>query len=374
MFDESILKTGERAVFALRSLYRNYGYQPYKMSKFEEYDLYARNKDFLVSDSVITFTDTNGKLMALKPDVTLSIIKNYKDEPGVMQRVYYNENVYRVSDSTHVYKEILQTGLECMGELSAYDRMEVLRLAVESLRTISGDYVLDISHMGILSGLIAEAEAGQEFTERITTLIADKNAHEIPSLCEACGVSADLAEKLTKFVGIYGQRDKVLSELEVICAGDEMAEALQELRDISAELDRWDGSDRIRFDFSLVNDMRYYDGIVFQGYVEGIPDVILTGGQYDRLMKRMGRKSGAIGFALYLDLLESFLTEPERFDVDVILLCDEDADREALKDMVETYRKQGMSVSVQREVPKKLSCRQLVKFNNKGVEVLETND
>lgn len=374
MFDESILKTGERAVFALRSLYRNYGYQPYKMSKFEEYDLYARNKDFLVSDSVITFTDTNGKLMALKPDVTLSIIKNYKDEPGVMQRVYYNENVYRVSDSTHVYKEILQTGLECMGELSAYDRMEVLRLAVESLRTISGDYVLDISHMGILSGLIAEAEAGQEFTERITTLIADKNAHEIPSLCEACGVSADLAEKLTKFVGIYGQRDKVLSELEDICAGDEMAEALQELRDISAELDRWDGSDRIRFDFSLVNDMRYYDGIVFQGYVEGIPDVILTGGQYDRLMKRMGRKSGAIGFALYLDLLESFLTEPERFDVDVILLCDEDADREALKDMVETYRKQGMSVSVQREVPKKLSCRQLVKFNNKGVEVLETND
>ncbi len=374
MFDESILKTGERAVFALRSLYRKYGYQPYKMSKFEEYDLYARNKDFLVSDSVITFTDTNGKLMALKPDVTLSIIKNYQDEPGCMQRVYYNENVYRISDSTHVYKEILQTGLECMGDLTAYDRMEVLRLAVESLKTISGDYVLEISHMGILSGLLSQAEAGQEFAERITTLIADKNAHEVPAVCEAYGVSADLAEKLVKFIGIYGQRDKVLSELEAICAGQEMAEALAELRDISAELDRWDGADRIRFDFSLVNDMRYYDGIVFQGYVEGIPDVILTGGQYDRLMKRMGRKSGAIGFALYLDLLESFLAEPERFDVDVILLCDEDAEPDALKDMVETYRKQGLSVSVQREVPKKLSCRQLVKFNNKGVEVLETND
>ncbi len=374
MFDESILKTGERAVFALRSLYRKYGYQPYKMSKFEEYDLYARNKDFLVSDSVITFTDTNGKLMALKPDVTLSIIKNYQDEPGCMQRVYYNENVYRISDSTHVYKEILQTGLECMGDLTAYDRMEVLRLAVESLKTISGDYVLEISHMGILSGLLSQAEAGQEFAERITTLIADKNAHEVPAVCEAYGVSADLAEKLVKFIGIYGQRDKVLSELEAICAGQEMAEALAELRDISAELDRWDGADRIRFDFSLVNDMRYYDGIVFQGYVEGIPDVILTGGQYDRLMKRMGRKSGAIGFALYLDLLESFLAEPERFDVDVILLCDEAAEPDALKDMVETYRKQGLSVSVQREVPKKLSCRQLVKFNNKGVEVLETND
>ena len=132
MFDESILKTEERAVFTLRSLYATHGYQPYKMSKFEEYDLYARNKDFLVSDSVITFTDTNGKLMALKPDVTLSIIKNYKDEPGVMQRVYYNENVYRVSDETHQYKEILQTGLECMGEIDFYNLCEVLRLAVES--------------------------------------------------------------------------------------------------------------------------------------------------------------------------------------------------------------------------------------------------
>ena len=66
----------EKVMFGLRSLYRSYGYTQYKMSKFEEYDLYAKNKDFLISDGVITFTDTNGKLMALKPDVTLSIIKN----------------------------------------------------------------------------------------------------------------------------------------------------------------------------------------------------------------------------------------------------------------------------------------------------------
>ena len=76
------------------------GYSQYRMNKFEEYDLYVRNKDFLVSDSVITFTDTSGKLMALKPDVTLSIIKNGKDIPGEIQKVYYNESVYRVSKHT----------------------------------------------------------------------------------------------------------------------------------------------------------------------------------------------------------------------------------------------------------------------------------
>ena len=71
-----VLSGSEKAVYALRSLYTSYGYVQYKMSKFEEYDLYVRNKDFLVSDAVITFTDTDGKLLALKPDVTLSIIKN----------------------------------------------------------------------------------------------------------------------------------------------------------------------------------------------------------------------------------------------------------------------------------------------------------
>ena len=73
------------------------------MSKFEEYDLYTRNKDFLVSDSIITFTDTSGALMALKPDVTLSIIKDSADVDGSVKKVYYNENVYRVSKGTQSF-------------------------------------------------------------------------------------------------------------------------------------------------------------------------------------------------------------------------------------------------------------------------------
>lgn len=374
MLDESILKREEQAEFTLRALYRKYGYQPYKMSKFEEYDLYARNKDFLVSDSVITFTDTNGKLMALKPDVTLSIIKNSKDEPGCTQRVYYSENVYRVSDRTHEYKEILQTGLECMGTLDFYSVTEVLRLAVESLKSISETYVLEISHMGILSGLLKQYDAGGDFAADISVLIGEKNAHGIPALCEKYGVPEELCEKLVKFVGIYGERDKVLEDLAELFAGCGVDDALEELKAVSEELHSWKESDRIRFDFSLVNDMRYYDGLVFQGYVEGVPDVILTGGQYDRLMKRMGRTSGAIGFALYLDLLEMFQNSGEQADVDVILLYDDDADLGLLRDMARTYRKQGMSVSVQRTAPVRLSCKQLVKFNNKGVEILETND
>ena len=148
-FNKEVIKNDEKAIFALRSLYQKYGYRQYKMSKFEEYDLYARNKDFLVSDSVITFTDIGGKLMALKPDVTLSIIKNSAE--GSLTKVYYNENVYRVSGTSHTFKEIMQTGLECIGDIDMYNICEVIMLAVESLSAISSDFVLDISHMGLIS-------------------------------------------------------------------------------------------------------------------------------------------------------------------------------------------------------------------------------
>lgn len=104
----------------MRNLYESYGYRPFKMSRFEEYDLYTRNKDFLVSDSIITFTDTNGVLMALKPDVTLSIIKDSTDISGSVKKVYYNENIYRVSKGTQSFKEIMQTGLECLGDVDEY--------------------------------------------------------------------------------------------------------------------------------------------------------------------------------------------------------------------------------------------------------------
>ena len=126
MIDEKLLKPAERAIYALRALYNRYGYTPYKMSKFEEYDLYVKNKDFLISEGIITFTDTRGKLLALKPDVTLSIIKNSKDVAKGVSKVYYNENVYRIAKGSHVFKEITQTGLECIGDIDAYPTNQIV--------------------------------------------------------------------------------------------------------------------------------------------------------------------------------------------------------------------------------------------------------
>ena len=169
MMTEAILKNEERAIFALRSLYRRYGYAPYKMSRFEEYDLYVRNKDFLVSDQIITFSGARGKLMALKPDVTLSIVKNAPQEPGVVQKVYYNENVYRD------YREILQAGLECVGDLGDYEIAEVALLALKSLETLGQEYVLDLSHMGLIMAVLDSC--GLKNNRKAMECLRRKNLH-----------------------------------------------------------------------------------------------------------------------------------------------------------------------------------------------------
>ena len=150
IINESVLSNSEKIIFALRGLYSKCGYAPYRMSKFEEYDLYADNKDFLVSDNVITFTDTDGKLLALKPDVTLSIIKNSIDKPTDTKKVFYNENVYRVSKGAGAFKEIMQAGVECFGNVSEQEVVDVLLLAVDSMKLLSDDIVLAISNIDLI--------------------------------------------------------------------------------------------------------------------------------------------------------------------------------------------------------------------------------
>ncbi|MBQ9086626.1 MAG: ATP phosphoribosyltransferase regulatory subunit [Clostridia bacterium] len=366
MVDERILKREEKAVFALRSLYRKRGYLPFKMSKFEEFEFYMRNKDFLVSDRIITFNDTNGKLLALKPDVTLSIIKHGEDAVGCKQKVYYDENVYRVSESTGQFKEIRQTGLECIGDIDLYDIYETATLAAESLAWISEDFILEISHLGILSGVLDRICGDVAFQKEAIRFIAEKNAHDLSRLCEEWGVSGEGCHRLTAFISIYGQRQKVLEELRQICDGAE--EAFGELERLSRMLDCSPFGDRIVFDFSVINDMSYYNGIVFKGFISGICEGVLAGGQYDKLMRKLERRSGAVGFALYLDLLEQLPAEKTGYDVDMLLLYPGDADPAVVAKKVEELTAGGKTVSAQKRIPEKLRAKEIISLVKEGEE------
>lgn len=359
--DDRILKSEEKAILSLRALYRQYGYSPYKMSKFEEYEFYIRNKDFLISDRIIAFNDTNGKLLALKPDVTLSIIKNVEDIPGCKQKVCYNENIYRVSESTGQYKEIMQAGLECIGDIDLYDVYEAVYLAARSLELIDSEFVLQISHLGILSAVLDSVCTESRFRRQAIEYISRKNAHDLHRLCEEKGVPTEKAELLSQFVTVYGGRAQVLQQLDAIC-GSLAADAIGELKALSALLDRLPWADRIIFDFSVVNNMSYYNGIVFTGFISGISDAILSGGQYDKLMRKLHRKSGAVGFAVYLDLLEQLLQFTSGYDVDVLLIYGNETSCAKVTETVEKLIAEGKRVSAQKAIPPKLRYREMIEI------------
>ena len=361
----NILRSEEKAIFALRILYQQYGYMPFKMSKFEEYEFYIQNKDFLVSDRIISFNDTNGKLLALKPDVTLSIIKNGEDKPGEKQKVCYNENVYRVSDNTHQFKEIMQTGIECIGEIDLYDLYEMVMLASKSLSLISDNFVIEISHLGLISAMLENACRNSNFKQEALKYIAEKNSHDLINTFDRYEIADQKRDGILKLISVYGERKSVIAEIEPSLKGV-ADESLAELKALSDMLDALPFSSKISFDFSTVNDTNYYNGIVFRGFISGISQSVLTGGQYDNLLKKMKRSSGAVGFAIYLDLLDEMPTERAEYDVDVVIIYDQSTDKRYLAEMVEKTVGENKTVSVQSGDSANIRCKQIIDLRKEG--------
>ena len=373
-FSDNVLKNEERAIYQLRELYKKYGYSHYKVSKFEEYDLYSRHKNFLVSQNVLTFTDTNGKLLALKPDVTLSIIKHIPQNDSATHKLCYNETVYRTSAESDGFREIMQTGLECIGEIDLYAECEVLMLAMKSLGTVSSEYILDLSHMGLIEGLLEEAEIDDATQEELIRLIESKNVNALLMLCRDKGISEKTAKKLCRFTELYLPLEEALPELSSMIEGEKMQSAYERLCQISSVMKIYGLSDRLYLDFSIVTDVTYYDSLSFKGFINGISESVLSGGRYDRLMNRLGKHTGAIGFAVYLDRLERFEWVEKQYDTDIVLLYDSNlAATEILKAQAELSR-DGVSVLTTKAPDKSLRYRKLMKITEGGLQTLETND
>jgi ATP phosphoribosyltransferase regulatory subunit len=248
----------ERFALRLRELFTERGYTRYEMNKFEEYELYAANREFFGGD-IITFTGAGGKLMAMRPDVTLSIVKNVTPLNGQSDaRVYYHENVYRRAGLSREFRELAQCGVECIGDVGEAETAEVLALAWDSLMLFGGRCILDVSHVGF----------------------------------------ADIAP-----FGGYGRYEDVVPGLDI--SGERAESVFRELDSVIKLTKRQCPDADIRLDFELKQDLKYYNGVIFKGYAEGYPSAVLSGGRYDTLMLKFGKDMGAAGFSVYADMYRS---------------------------------------------------------------------
>ncbi len=300
---ESALSAQELLSASLRAMYRSWGFRPYKINRFEEYDLYMRNKSFLTDERILTFTDTDGKLMALKPDVTLSVVKNAREEDYPL-RICYTESVYRVPRGAIGFREISQTGVESIGDLGDWEYCEALLLAAKSLETVSpSGWRLDVSDLGILSSLLEAETLPDERREELLRLISGKNTHDLKNLCAEAGIPEETRDLLCALMDLTGPLAEAAGRAMALPLPGECLAALGTLREmgLAAEALNLNG---VTLDFSVVHDTRYYNGLIFTGFAEGVPAAVLSGGRYDPVMARLGKRGSAVGFAVYLDQMD----------------------------------------------------------------------
>lgn len=301
-FSLANLQPKERASFALRALYEAAGCRKYHMGRFEEYGLYQANRSFLSSEQVITFTDLDGRLLALKPDVTLSIAKTAQPAPGETLRYYYHENVYRPSAESHTFKEISQMGLEMLGAVGEAQVQQAVCLAARSLDALGAEWVLEVSHMGYLFGLFDALGVPDAARAKLLEKLREKNAHELRAAAGAAGLTDAAADILCSVLNLSGAYAETMEKAAALCKNDAMRAAVAELEALAVPLEKAGGV--IRLDMTLAGEMEYYNGLVFQGYLKALPRPLLKGGRYDLLMQKFTPGAGAIGFAVYLDELD----------------------------------------------------------------------
>lgn len=308
----------EQIPITLRDLYERYGYTKYRMAKFEPYDLYREHKGFLKSEGILTFNDKKGRLLALKPDVTISIVNSVKpeDKEG---KFFYVENVYRLESGE--YREIEQIGLEYIGGNGIYSELEVLCLAYKSLQSVSDSFVLNIGHTGIWSHCFNQLGLSESVKETLLRCVKNKNLHELSARLQSAGVKEDTVSDLVSLASIscpIGEGVAVLNTL----LGNDYSDYLDELDTVYEAMKSTVGDNKIYLDMSVLNDMTYYNGIVFQGFVEGLSKVLLSGGRYDNLIRTFGKNHCAVGFALYTEELARAFRESKSVDVKVIECVD----------------------------------------------------
>ena len=327
----------------IRKMYDSYGYKKISLPSFEEYDLYNENKDF-IDRNVLTVMSPNGKLLALRPDITLSVAKKVsKDQSLKYSKIYYQENTYNLTKYVG-YEEDEQLGIELIGKESTFLDFEIINLAVKSLDIINKKSMIVLSHAGFISSIFENFDLEYEIKEQILDCINRKNSHDIQKILKRNEhISENVKKLIYKIPELSGNLENIEKELLKYEINDNTKKILSELKQLNSLLMKFYKKSKIVFDFSVVRNLNYYNGIILQGYIEDFPNVILTGGRYDKLFEKFGVDTGAVGFAILTDGLKGYYKDTDKKDFEVLIAYD-DSDFEKLVEIVNDFQKKGLRV------------------------------
>ncbi|ODA42307.1 ATP phosphoribosyltransferase regulatory subunit [Desulfosporosinus sp. BG] len=306
----------ERLEEEILALFRQWSYQKV-LTPTLEYTACVQ-PDIEQDDSLYKFFDREGRILALRPELTMSIARlvSTRMRGGDFPlRLCYGADVYRNTAVRH--REFRQVGVELVGSDQELADAEVIALAVEAIAGLGlKNYQFNLGHMGIFSGLMLEAGVDEGLQSKLEEALARKDMVGVERWVSQSRLPTRVQELLLRLPHFHGG-EEILDEVLDWSERPAIQEAVERLRKIYRYLNYFGVQENVSLDLGILRGFSYYTGAVFEGYVPGMGFPVVEGGRYDTLYSDFGVSLPATGFAIHLGtLLEQFpLSSTESADI-----------------------------------------------------------
>ena len=299
----------------IESILDKWGYDEIVTPTIEFYQTFNSGFESLEEEDVYKFIDSNGKILVLRPDMTVPIARvvatKFKNVEETI-RLRYSADVFRVHESLGGKKnEYTDCGIELIGLKAEESDLEILVTALDTLKLIKNtDYNLEIGNIDFFNSAIKRARFTDEQKDNLARLIEKKSIKELHDYVDELETMKECKEFLKQLPLFFGGRE-ILENARKYAFNLELKYSIDYLEKIADNLEKLGYKDCITFDLGMVPRLDYYSGIIFKGYADGVGTTVLSGGRYDNLIAKFGKDVPAIGFSINLDSMVNVMKESE---------------------------------------------------------------
>lgn len=285
----------------LSALFERSGYVFVSSAILDYYDTYSDITSKIPQERMFKFTDADGKLLVLRPDMTLSVERMAAKLSFTTAKLCYFSNIWNFQEQGGISsREVLQAGVESFGVSGVFSDAQTIALAVESLLTLGlKDFIIDIGHVGFFRGLLHASGLDEASAETVRGYVNAKDIINAERLLREKAIPSRITDAILALPTLFGGKE-VFARARALTDVPEALETVTYLEDLYGMLKSFGYENYITLDFGTVKSLSYYSGIVFTGLTGQVGSPVLSGGRYDNLARDFGRNFPAVGFAIGL--------------------------------------------------------------------------
>ena len=313
MLHHDEMRNYDRIQGKIISVIMNHGCKIIETPSFEDYDVYQHFFPQLRQQMVKTI-DTDGRVLVLRPDVTLPIVETAAREfprSNQLLKFGYVSTVFREYYGRSTYgKDFLQGGIEILGDSSPECDGEVIVTAAEILKAVGVENIrIDIGTAAYTQALFDGLPLSEEQKAPLKGYMAERNLVACKSYIASLPISSDARKALEALPVLFGPYAQTLSKARDYSINSGMLNALSRLERVYDYILYAGYADKVQLDFGFASRLGYYTDTVFKVYVDGALYDIIDGGRYDQLSSRFGVDRPACGFGMNINLLYEYMSD-----------------------------------------------------------------